>query len=377
MALAIVLILATLGPHQLAVAEDPRARRLDALQDEMKRLKGELAGLVVREQSLLGDVERMDADIALRRAELEDISLRLDATEERLADGQKTLAGVLAERDRRARQLAARWRELYKRRSAGLLARVIVPTDDATSLDGLRYAAFLARRDAAQLSAWRQVTSRLSEERTSLADQRARLVALKAEASQKETALTAGRSSRSSLLARVRTDREQHERAYVELEAAARNLSHLVESLEGAPAQPALDVRKFQGLLDWPADGPVSARFGTVVHPRFKTEVPHPGLDIDAGDGQPFRSVFDGRVAYAAPLPGYGLTCVVDHGHGVVSIYAHAAVLLMEAGQEVSRGQQLGKVGESGSLKGPYLYFEMRDAGKPVVLASPALILAR
>ena len=366
MALAIVLILATFGPNLLALADDPRARRLDALQDEMKRLKGELAGLVVREQSLLGEVLRMDAEIALGRAELEDLSLRLDATEERLAEGQKTLAGVIAERDRRAPQLAARLRELYKRRSAGLLARVIVPNDDATSLDGLRYAAFLARRDAAQLSAWRQVTSRLSEERTSLADQRARLAALKAEASQKEAALTAGRSSRSSLLSRVRNDREQHERAYGELEAAARNLSHLVESIEGALAQPALDVRKFRGLLDWPAEGAVSARFGTVVHPRFKTEVPHPGLDIDAGDGQSFRSVFDGRVAYAAPLSGYGLTCVVDHGHGVVSIYAHAAVLLIEAGEEVSRGQQLGKVGESGSLKGPYLYFEMREAGKPV-----------
>jgi septal ring factor EnvC (AmiA/AmiB activator) len=122
--------------------------------------------------------------------------------------------------------------------------------------------------------------------------------------------------------------------------------------------------------LEWPAEGPVSARFGTVVHPRFKTEVPHPGLDIAAPEGEPFRAVFDGRVAYATALPGYGLTCIVDHGNGVVSVYAHAAVLLVGAGESVARGQQLGKVGESGSLKGPYLYFEMREAGKPVNPAS-------
>jgi murein DD-endopeptidase MepM/ murein hydrolase activator NlpD len=151
-----------------------------------------------------------------------------------------------------------------------------------------------------------------------------------------------------------------------ELEAAAKNLGRIVESFEDAPAHVGLDVRKFRGLLDWPAEGVVSAKFGTVVHPRFKTQVPHPGLDIEAPDGQPFRTIFDGRVAYASPLNGYGLTVVVDHGNGVVSIYAHAAVLLVEVGENVVRDQELGRVGDSGSLRGPYLYFEMREAGKPV-----------
>jgi septal ring factor EnvC (AmiA/AmiB activator) len=312
----------------------------------------------------------MDAEIALRRAELEDVSLRLADTEERLAESGKTLASIAAERERRAPQLAARLREIYKRGPVGLLARVIVPIDNVEGLDGVRYAAYLSRRDAAQLTAWRGVSARLGDERQSLSVERARLAALQLEASQKAAALEAGRASRSSLLARVRGDREQHERAFSELEEAARNLGRLVESFEDAPAPVTLDVRKFRGVLDWPATGAVSAKFGTLVHPRFKTVVPHPGLDIDAAEGQPFRTVFDGRVAFAAPLSGYGLTAVVDHGHGVISVYAHAEVLLVESGQVVTRGQELGKVGESGSLRGPYLYFELRDAGKPVDPAS-------
>jgi septal ring factor EnvC (AmiA/AmiB activator) len=349
-----------------ARTDDARARRLEALQDEMKRLQGELTGLVTREQTLLNDVARMDAEISLRRAELEDVSLRLAETEDRLAESQRTLASIAAERERRAPQLAARLREMYKRGPAGLLARVIAPLDSVQGLDGVRYAAYLSRRDAGQLAAWRTVTVRLGEERSTLSSQRARLAALHSEASQKAAALAAGRASRSALLARVRGDREQHERAFGELEDAARNLGRLVESFADAPTEVALDVRKFHGLLDWPAAGAVSAKFGTVVHPRFKTEVPHPGLDIEASEGQPFRTVFDGRVAFAAPLAGYGLTAVVDHGHGVVSVYAHAEVLLVSAGQAVTRGQELGKVGESGSLRGPYLYFELREAGKPV-----------
>jgi septal ring factor EnvC (AmiA/AmiB activator) len=103
-----------------------------------------------------------------------------------------------------------------------------------------------------------------------------------------------------------------------------------------------------------------------MVHPRFRTEVPHPGLDIEADAGVDFRAAFDGTVRFASWLRGYGLTVIVDHGQEVLSIYAHASVLLVEKGQHVKRGQVLGKVGDTGSLRGPYLYFEIRERGRPV-----------
>lgn len=365
-ALAFAVILTASGPRLAAGDDTARQRRLDALQEEMKQLKGEMAGLALREQGLLNDVARMDAEIALYRAELEDVSLRLVGTKERLAGSERSLATIAADRTRRASQLSARLCEIYKRGPAPLLARVIGRLDPAFGLDGFRYAAYLSRRDASQLAGWRGASRRLDEERTILSAERARLGALRSEAARKETALTAGRASRASLLARIRGDREQHEKAFDELEAAARTLGRLVLSFEDTPAQVALNVRTFRGLLDWPAPGSVSTKYGTVIHPRFKTEIPHPGLDIDAPNGEPIRTIFDGRVAYAAPLPGYGLTIVVDHGHAVVSIYAHAGVLLVAAGDDVLRGQDIGRVGESASLRGPYLYFELRDAGRPV-----------
>jgi septal ring factor EnvC (AmiA/AmiB activator) len=94
--------------------------------------------------------------------------------------------------------------------------------------------------------------------------------------------------------------------------------------------------------------------------------VPHPGLDIEAREGEPFRSVFEGEVVYASWLRGYGLTAIVDHGSGVMSIYAHASVLVVEEGSRVVTGERLGLVGETGSLAGPFLYFELRRDGKPI-----------
>jgi septal ring factor EnvC (AmiA/AmiB activator) len=160
-------------------------------------------------------------------------------------------------------------------------------------------------------------------------------------------------------------DREKHREAIDDLERASRDLGRLVDSIEGASREQALDARKFRGMMEWPAEGKVSGAFGDSVHPRFRTVVPHPGLDIDAAEGESFRSVFDGRVVFASWLHGYGLTVIVDHGNGVVSVYAHASILLASAGEQVVRGQVLGKVGDTGSLRGAYLYFEMRRDGKP------------
>jgi len=177
--------------------------------------------------------------------------------------------------------------------------------------------------------------------------------------------LQGSRRQRSRLLNTLRVDQTKREAAIGELRAAGEELSRIAGSLSAESALPSLDMRKFRGLLGWPATGKVSAAFGTVVHPRFKTEVPHPGLDIEGRLGADIRCVFGGTTVFAAWMRGYGLTTILDHGGGMLSIYAHASVLLVEPGQEVVAGQLLGKVGDTGSLRGTYLYFELRVDGRP------------
>jgi septal ring factor EnvC (AmiA/AmiB activator) len=89
-------------------------------------------------------------------------------------------------------------------------------------------------------------------------------------------------------------------------------------------------------------------------------------LDIEAEQGEPITGIFDGTVVYASWLRGYGLTVILDHGEGLVSIYSHASVLLVEKDEQVLRGQVIGQVGDTGSLKGPFLYLEIRENGRAV-----------
>lgn len=366
--LGVIVALGGVGPVA-GVAANPevdRDRRREAIRSEIDRLHTEMEGLARREQTLLGEVERLGAEIRLRGAELAEAALRLEAIHDAIEEHDREISTLSEAQAERQEYLRFRMQELYKRGPVSGLRRLVGGRELASYLPGIRYAAYLSQRDGRVLREFRADAEQLLSERESLATERDRLADAQTQNERARIALTRSRDRQRRMIERIQDDQRQRQLALDELEEAARELSRLVVELGAGASTPVLDIRKFRGLLDAPAPGTVSAGFGNVVHPRFKTMVPHPGIDIEAAAGASFRSVFDGRVLFAAWLHGYGLTAIVDHGRGVASVYAHADVLLVAKGERVLRGQKLGEVGETGSLRGPYLYFEIRDGGKPV-----------
>jgi septal ring factor EnvC (AmiA/AmiB activator) len=125
----------------------------------------------------------------------------------------------------------------------------------------------------------------------------------------------------------------------------------------------------FAGRMGWlplPAAGPNTVAFGRVVNPRFNTVTVQNGIDVGAPAGAPVRAVAPGRVVHAGWFKGYGNLVIVDHGEGYHTLVAHLGTMRTAMGEDVAAGAILGTVGDSGSLKGPYLYFEVRERGRPV-----------
>ena len=348
----------------LASLDQPSPQdRLAALQRDIARLRREAAALSGREQGVLGELTRLDAEQALKRAELLEVEARLQTTLAALASGGAQLQALEATRADRARYLGFRLREIYKRGPGFALRRLTADNDEARVLRGVRYGALLSERDARQLRAFRLESADAARQRGVLEAEQVRLAALGTELRGATDALGEARGRQARFLADVRGDRAKKETAASELEGAARDLAGLLR--EQGIAASALDPRGLRGTLPWPFPGRVAARFGRTVDPRFGTAVPHPGLDLEGPAGTPFRAVLDGTVLWAGPLRGYGLTAIVDHGSGVATVYAHAAGLVVEKGDPVARGQTLGQLGETGE-RAPYLYFELREGGRPV-----------
>lgn len=157
-----------------------------------------------------------------------------------------------------------------------------------------------------------------------------------------------------------------------ELEQADRTLARFLAEQAAAPETSGFGALK--GRLPRPSSGRVTVGFGAVEHPTFHTVTEHKGVDLDAPAGAEVRAVAAGKVAYAGWMRGYGNLLVVDHGGGYHTLVAHLAELVPAVGEQVEEGSLVGRVGDTGSLKGAYLYFELRRKGEaldPVPWFSP------
>ena len=118
----------------------------------------------------------------------------------------------------------------------------------------------------------------------------------------------------------------------------------------------------------WPIMGPITSGFGQREDPILGNGEGefHTGVDIGAPNGLPIRATGDGTIKTAEMASGYGREVVIDHGHGVETIYGHMSGFAVVAGQQVVRGEVIGYVGHSGRTTGSHLHYEVRIRNTPV-----------
>lgn len=117
-------------------------------------------------------------------------------------------------------------------------------------------------------------------------------------------------------------------------------------------------------------DCKVVSGFGYRYHPILRYMRMHTGIDLSGRVGTPVYATGDGVVEEAgsgiAGFSGYGTVCVIDHGFGFKTLYAHLGKATVRKGQRVSRGEQIGTLGSSGLSQGPHVHYEVIQNNKKV-----------
>jgi len=191
---------------------------------------------------------------------------------------------------------------------------------------------------------------------------------------QKQTRLMAlERSTRTKLLADIRKQKSLQLAAIDALTEAADDLERKIKLLNTEKNQAVRDKNISQlsfpahkGLLIMPVNGKIINLFGSYKNPKYNTTNFRSGIDIKADHGEPVRSVFKGKVIYSDWFKGYGNMIIIDHGNSYYTVYAHMEETFKSKGDEVDAGEVIATVGDTGSMTGAKLYFEVRHHGKPM-----------
>lgn len=356
-------LMAALGFSSVSFAETDRQPLLEvrgeiastqqqreALMAIRDRLNQQLSEIELEQGQMARAIGELEAQSRVREKRTKGLRQRRDQLQASVREQQKTLAGQL-----RSAHLIGRedWLKLLlNQEEPSHLARV------------LAYYGYLgrARSDLIRKLEGDLEQIRMTEAELQIEAEQKTLLGKKTQ-NERMALLESGRQRRQLLKS---WDRELNEKAQrlIQLREDEKQLELLIESVkdQAIPESPQggvplASVKK----AHCPPAGPVLARFGS---PRMTGR--WDGLLIGGKEGAPIRSVADGTVAFADWLRGYGLLTIIDHGGGVMSLYAFNQTHFKQKGERVAAAEVIATLGLSGGRDRPGLYFGIRRQGKPV-----------
>jgi len=338
-----------------------REAELEAIRDQIMVLQSRLNRVSQEEQGLRGEVERTVVALALQEKRVEEArTARLLAADSLAAVGEE-VATLEASLEKLRAELKQSLADLYRLGQQGYvrLFLSIRSTDDL--LPGIRQMRFFVRRDSELLNAYLETHTELAFQQEQASEHRAEVEDWLGRESTRLDELGRLQKRQKILLARLETERQSLTVQTAELSDKERKLSNFLDFLYGRTPTPlsGAPVQNFKGVLDWPIKARVERGFGPRLDPMYGTRVPHNGLDLATAMGAEVRVVYPGKVLFAAPFQGYGLTAVVHHPGRVFSLYAGLEALKVGTGDVLSLGQVIGIATDS-------LYFEIREENRPV-----------
>ncbi len=338
--------------------------RIAKINAQIRDLRTKLADAEKKESSVLSDLDRIGLRKRLIRTELAAGAVAVERTEKELSALRKDIALRRSALESERRSVERTLVTLYKFGRFDLLQFALRSEDTKAFLSGSRNLAFLARYQNDVVRGYLSALSELRASEGKLDAKKGEIAALLRAAGDKRKELEAEEKKNRELVAAVQRDKKSYGRALEELTESGQQLQALMKRIvdEKYPLPyPFVPLYENKGSLAWPVQGKVITLFGPQKHPKFNTITTNSGIEIaPKRPGAPILAVHSGRVVYADSFEGYGNLIIIDHGLTYHTLYGHCSEFRVEKGDAVRAGQVIALSGDSGSLKGECLYFEIR-----------------
>ncbi len=332
----------------------------DELNQQIEDTKDRMSEIETRAKGLSRDIEDLDTKLNQATYELEVVTEELKNIEGQIIITIGELEEAERDLEEKEDSFKKRIRVMYMNGNTGYLELLLSSEDIKDFLSRQEIAESIAEHDKELIRFMKETRDTIDAKKVELEAQRSSVEVTKSRIESRRRDLDQATREKQDLMGRLALDRKA-------LEAEIDKLNDLAKEIEAEIVKRQRDSGPYSGgLMDWPAPGHyrITSEFGYRIHPILNTKKLHTGLDVGVPTGGDIVAAAAGVVIYSGSLGGYGNTVMVDHGGGIVTLYAHNSRLVVSEGQLVSRGELISKAGSTGMSTGPHLHFEVRKDGK-------------
>lgn len=342
------------------------SQQIDEAKDELTDIQGELdsaqealeAGKA-RSKELSKKISTLENQIYTTGADVEKLKADINETKLSISDKLEELERAQKDVDDQNSALNNRLRAMYKNGDVGMLSVLFGSTTISDLLTNIEMVKRIYDSDAELLESIETRYGIIDDEKEALLSLKNQLITQEKELEEKQVQLAADKESVEALKSQVDRDNNVLSAEIDAMNEEAKAITAKILELQSKEAY-------IGGELCWPSQSSkrITSPFGMRIHPTLKVNKMHTGIDIGASMGTNILAANSGKVITAGWNSSYGYMIMIDHGGGIVTLYAHSSALLVSKGDIVNRGQVIALVGSTGRSTGPHLHFEVRVNGE-------------
>jgi len=344
--------------------------RLEKLQKERERLQQNIKDLDSKKTSILSQLDKIGFEMKLIQNDIAEYNLEMEKVGRELAAVQKRIPLLKAKLEKEKESVSQILVTLYKFGDLNYLDFLFRATDVADLMSESKHLSLLAQYQERIVLSFMQTLNELKELEEQIEAKKQEVSDLLSQSRNKKQDLDNQERKNRAFIQNINQDKMIHLKTLDELKVRAEQLQNLIDRLikeKSSLPFTVIPLYEKKGSLPWPAQGKIVTTFGIERHPTFKTVTQNNGIEISIQKNSEILAIHPGKVVYADYFQGfYGNMIIIDHGLAYYSMYGHCSNFKVQKGDIVSAGQPIAVVGDTGSLKGTALYFQINHKTDPL-----------
>ena len=351
---------------------------INALNEEIQQLRSKINKAETRERSTVKRISDLDLEISLTEKLIQALKKEEEKTRARIFQLKENIQKYENELEIHRARYEQRIVNAYLKGQLTDLERVFSSTTWRQAMYRTHYLKIISEIEQKLTKKIEKLLIEIGQQKLELEVVLRSNLNLKRDKERQMSSYRNMRINREKELNRIRSDKKSLVNYIDEKEAGIQQLESIIKKVLEDKArfereerirqqQQILKTKSFKALkgnLPWPAQGRIIAKFGRQWNPKLKTTTDNPGIDIKGQPGSAIRSIMNGVVTTITYIRGYGTTIIVDNGGGFYTVYSHVTNIQTHLDSEIRAGDVIAYMGDSGSINGSKLHFEIWGKGQ-------------